>query len=174
MDWNKAKTILIIALLVTNLALGGVLLSRQEARRLAAETAAESTRVYLEELGVDVQCAIPTVQESCPVLFVSLTQPGSGDSEYGGMPIVVSGARMEAKALKAGDTKALTISASQALQSLVNTRLGQEASGLQIRSLELVYRVDRSDFGTQAGEDTAVPAWRILTDRGEFFIEAFL
>jgi regulatory protein YycI of two-component signal transduction system YycFG len=59
MDWTKAKNILIIALLVTNLIIGAAYLGTVREKEREWEYQARSTASYLAALGVPRETGIP-------------------------------------------------------------------------------------------------------------------
>ena len=81
MDWSKAKTLLIVALLVTDLVLGGFLLHGKTVQRQNERKAAENIGNYLVDLGAELNCGLADDSRMLPVLFISFPE-GSDTSEY--------------------------------------------------------------------------------------------
>ena len=168
MDWSKAKTILIIALLITNLVIGGFYIQAFRQESFALQSAAQSVTEYLAEEGVSITAQIPTKPLKLPVLFVNFENSGNAVEEYKGYPIAVSGANNAvATSASSGKVKGSVSSASSAI--LKTIKLNPKI--MAITNIELVYWVDRSTY-SQYGEDTAFPAWKIYTDKGEYYVEA--
>ena len=67
MDWAKAKTILIIALLAICLLLGGILVARAANEKAMDAAAADSALEYLELQGISFNCDMPENRPSLPV-----------------------------------------------------------------------------------------------------------
>ncbi len=176
MDWSKAKNLIIAALLVTNLVIGGQYLSMLHAETSRAEESLKAATEFLEEQGVKISADISVSSEKLPVLFVSIDR-GSEDSdelEYKGRPLVVRAAQASVKILEPGQQAAWTISASEALLKLYAS-LKQEGSfysGMEVKSADLVYVLNLKD-SQSAAQDTAIPAWRIVTSRGTYYIDAY-
>lgn len=169
MDWSKAKTIIIIALLITNLILGGFLVNDHMRDVNTEKEAAASAESYLAERGITLSCRIPASATRLPVLFVDFEEEAAKkDLFYKGYPLCISGeSEIQAASLHAGDVKAKVCGAAAAVIRAVV----QNDAIREIREIRLVYWVDRSGY-TEAGEDTAFPAWYIDTDAGTFYIEA--
>ena len=173
MDWSKAKTILIIALLVTNLVMGGTYLGERNKERAAQQSAAQNAVVYAQLHGVDVRCPLPYDEKKLPVLFVSIDRNGtSGECEYKGIPVEAGeGFAGSIVPEGQGDAKGRLISAANALVKLIN-ELG-DAEGLEITDVSVVYWLDRSLGDDVAAKDTAIPAWKFEGPDGVYYIQAF-
>lgn len=174
MDYSKAKNIIIALLLAADLALGSVYISRISADRQAREAAILSTELYLQELGIELETEIPAEEPPMPVLYVTIEE-GAGPQSYDGCRVELSGMDESYSAVprRKGPGKADIIGASRALQQLVSMMEPEVLPELRITGVERVFWVDRRELTEEAAEDTAVPAWRIETDRGVFYIEAF-
>jgi len=171
MDWSKAKTILIIALLITNVILGGFYANSYFADINSEKTSIENAREYLASRGVSVDCKVPVMAMKLPVIFVNFEVGANAKSmEFRGIPLVVL-----------GETNANAVGCSS---GSVGRRLGGASSAIieacvynpdikSISSVNLVYMVDRTGYMT-AGEDTAVPCWELTTDEGVFYYEAIV
>lgn len=177
MDWSKAKNLIIAALIATNLLIGWQYLSMLHAEGARVEENIQAACEFLEEKGMKVSTDISVYSEKLPVLFVSIDKEGEtaeGEIEYNGRPLIVRGAKASVKLLEPGQQAAWTISASEALLKLY-AKLKQEGSfykGLEVESADLVYLLNLGD-SQGAAEDTAVPAWRIVTTRGTYYIDGY-
>ena len=169
MDWSKAKTIVIIALLVTNLVLGGFLMFDHLQAVNTEKQAAQSAAEYLSAHGIALNCELPATVTKLPVLFVDFEE-GTGEKtlSYNGYLLQVTDAgELVPVTLEPGDVKSPVCGASSAVIKAVM----QESGIRSIENVSLVYHVDRSGY-SDAGEDTAFPSWRVQTDLGPFYIEA--
>lgn len=175
MDWAKAKTILIIALLAICMILGGILAARAVNEKAADAAAADAALKYLEMQGISFNCDMPEKRPSLPVLFVHFNPAYLNRTniltEYEGVGIVAGGQPGYVPELSsAGKAKAKVITASSAvLKALAEAG---DPKGLEISSVELVYYVDPEGFDPDS-EDTAVPCWAVRTNRGTFYINAY-
>lgn len=179
MDWYKAKTVLIIALLITCLILGGVLLLRNRAELKADKDAADAVLEYLKNQGVSVNCDLPLERPSLPVLFVELmsgNKDGEVLSEYKGLPVESNLSGSVPVLSSEGDKKAKIRTAGSALLSACTEGEGgvgvRSIKGLSINSVKLVYYVGAQSEAVGA-KDTAIPCWKIETDRGSYYINAY-
>lgn len=175
MDWSKAKTIIIIALLMTNLLMGGFYLSGYREDMQERKLAAESAVQYAAQKGVTVSTELPADLKKLPVLFVSLNYDGSGKlHSHRGLPVEASGDfGGEIVPESEGETGGLLIPASKALLKLLDSFGGNIPEGLDIDKVSLVYWVDTSFSGGYALEDTAIPAWKFESGSDCYYIEAF-
>lgn len=175
MDWSKAKTIIIIALLITNLFMGSVYISDYRDTMAERELAAESAIRYASQRGVAVSAELPADIKKLPVLFVSFDYGGSGEIHtHKGLPVEASGDfTAEIIPESAGDTNGQLISASDALIKLLDGFSGKIPEGLNIDKVSLVYWVDTSLSAEYALEDTAIPAWKFESGAESYYIEAF-
>ncbi|NMA93329.1 MAG: hypothetical protein GX975_01560 [Clostridiales bacterium] len=177
MDWSKAKNLIIAALIVTNLLIGWQYLSMLHAEGARADKNIQSACEFLEEQGMKVSADIPVSSEKLPVLFVSIdreSEDADDEIEYKGRPLIVRGGKASVRLLEPGQQAAWTISASEALLKLY-AQLSQEGSfysGMEVKSADLVYLLSLGD-SQSAAEDTAVPAWRIVTSGGTYYIDAY-
>lgn len=175
MDWAKAKTILIIALLAICLLLGGILVARDANEKAETRNAANAALEYLENQGISFNCDVPLNRPSLPVLFVHFNPATQNRTnilkEYKGIDIVAGGQPGYMPELSsAGKAKAKVITASSAVLKAV-AQAG-DPKGLEINSVELVYYVDPEGFNPNS-EDTAVPCWAVRTSRGIYYINAY-
>jgi len=192
MDWSKATNILIVALLITCLILGGILLGQKLDEDKAAKAAALATEEYLKSQGVSLNCDIPMDRPSLPVLFIhfksmSLSAQFQELKSYKGIPLAFDKTSAYIPELvSAGKEKARVITASSALLKAVAQageagayNAGSDKSGstagmapLVINEISLVYYVDPEGFDPTS-EDTAIPSWLIKTSAGDFYINAY-
>ena len=191
MDWSKATTILIIALLAVCLMLSGILVYRnQEAKKADAEAAMLAVE-YLKTQGASAICDIPLERPSLPVLFIHFN-PASTEhtnilENYKGYPVITGRSKtvqdmlpsengaVEIRAFlpeltSVGNAKAKVISASSAVLNAAT--LADNIKGLEIRSVRLVYYIESDGFNPML-EDTSLPCWEVDTNRGTFYINAY-
>lgn len=174
MDWTKAKTILIIALLITNIIIAYSYNQKlQEAEAQQIEQAI-STREFLAQMGIEVETEIPAKPLKKPVLFVRFELLEQGvqaepvyyedmsveASDYNGNKIVP---------ISYGETKRDLASASYALLKLVSAFEESTDGPLTISEIELIYLVENAEYDQLISEDTAVPTWKITTRDGTYF-----
>ncbi|NCB42080.1 MAG: hypothetical protein EOM59_05620 [Clostridia bacterium] len=179
MDWTKAKTILIIALLITNLIIGYFYSEKiREAEKQQFEQAI-STREFLEQKGVSLLVEIPTQPLKLPVLFVHFEPLGEGQQIE---PVYHEGILVEASDYKDnlivpisyGETKRDLFSASYALLKSGFAFSEEKDSQLVINDIQLIYFVENSEYDKEISEDTAVPTWKISSESGEvFYVNAY-
>ena len=178
MDWSKAKSILIIALVITNLLIASMYFGQLREERLQSESAARSAAEYVSSRGVTLDCAIPTKEIKLPVLFVSFSDDAkSTDLRYKNYPVEISGEGYGVPvSYSTGEAVGRVGSASSALVSFVS---GLDSvsfvppEGLIIRDISLVYWINRSEFSSSVEEDTAIPAWKFTTSYGVYYVNAF-
>lgn len=185
MDWPKAKSFIIIALLVTDLVLGGALLGPMLKEDRAEREAADNIRMYLEEQGAELDCELPSYSRRLPVLFVSFGAQGSqpsisglsvsgGALEYKGIPVVVEGGSSELPVVDSvgaskGDIRPSAYAAAELAGDLLAGSDG-DLSGLRISDVYLVYWLYNN--GSDAS-DTAFPYWCFDTDEYLYYVSAY-
>lgn len=175
MDWAKAKTILIIALLIICLLLGGILIARTIMERENDKLAAQNAVEYLTNQGASLICDMPSARPSLPVLFVHFKNGQLNRtnilSEYKDIKVVTNIPQGYLPELSsAGKAKAKIITASSAvLKAAFQT---DSLKGLEINKIELVYYVNPEGFNPGL-EDTAIPCWAVGTNKGVFYINAY-
>lgn len=196
MDWSKAKTILIIVLLAVCLWLSGTLVYREVLENKETARAAIYVREYLETQGASYIADIPLDRPSLPVIFIIMQEAGQAEplTNFKGFEVCYPGSGLVPVLEKAGKNKAKVGTASSALMMVAGNLTEREqgepdepdgnlppeadvsasnpVKGLEINSVTLVYYVDFSG-GSAGGKDTAIPSWRIETNRGTFYINAF-
>ena len=188
MDWSKAKTVLIIGLLITNLILGGAYISQRRSLETDGESFSANTAVYLERSGVVLGVPLPKETPRLPVLFVRLqdlseeggqsASSGSADADgvyiYNGYEVICDpSSGLGPVSVSAGETRQQVRPAAAAVLDLAGDLSSEELSGLVIEQIELVYWVDSGPLSSPALEDTAVPAWRFTTSRGSYYENAY-
>ncbi len=175
MDWSKAKNIIIAVLLIADLTIGGLLVSRTAAERRQERLAAADTVAFLEDRGMQVQAAVPEKSEKLPVLFVTLqrSEEAAEEQTYKGYPIIVQGSSVDFEVSGSGQQAARTIPASDALLKLYAV-LSSEGSvaGKTVEDIELVYLLT-SEGTSYAAQDTAIPAWRIRVSGKTYTVSAY-
>lgn len=174
MDWSKAKNILIAALLVADLILCAFLAEQIKDRDTALKEAAEYAVDYAESRGISVKTELPTDKVRMPVLFVELAESGEDMTSYKGTDVDVYGdlPRVIVSG-RSGSAEGELISAANALILLTNRLAGSGELPLTVNGVEAVYRLDATNAEEGATEDTAVPAWRFSTDKGDHYVEGF-
>ena len=172
MNWAKAKDILILVLALTCLMLGIILVSdevkagRQD--KLSAQTAVE----YMKSEGASSICDMPLSRPKLPVLFIKYEEQSTGALEkYQDYKVCKSGGdNIYPVLISVGGQKAKIIPASSAMLSIMSQV--DSIKNLSVDSVELVYHVDAGG-ATKGSQDTAMPAWKFSTNKGEFFINAY-
>ena len=168
MDWSKAKNILIIALLTTNLVLGFFYLGGISESSKNAEKFAEDMVEYLEQRGGSVECPLPLYGKKLPVLFVSFSKDAPENS-YKGIP--VESESESAVVESAGEAKAKIRPCAEAVLDLISED-SVNIEGLVISGAKLVYWTEHSASAV-SGQDTAFPSWRIETNEGVYHVTAY-
>ena len=72
MDWSKAKNIIIAALLIANLMIGGNLLAQRNMERQQIRQQAADPGAFLEQAGITIDADVPQEAERMPVIFLRL------------------------------------------------------------------------------------------------------
>ena len=172
MDWSKAKTVLIVALLIMCLLLSGILLSRYSEEQKSARVAIEATIKYIDENHGILSTEIPSKRPSLPVFFVKSTAEKVGELKYKDYRICTDNGSENLSIVSVGKNKAKVMSASSAVLEVM-TQPSFYSGYTEIKSIELVYYID-SQYGLSDGsEDTALPTWRIETNLGVSYINAY-
>lgn len=174
MDWTKAKTILIVALLITNLIIGYTYSEKLKEAEVQQIEQAISTREFLAQMGIEIQTEIPTKPLKKPVLFVRFEPLGQ---EVQAEPVYYEEMRVEASdyngskivPISYGETKRNLSSASYALLKSVSAFEELAEDPLIISEIELIYLVENAAYDQVISEDTAVPTWKITTGNGAYF-----
>ena len=186
MNWSKAKTILIAALIITDLILiltyGNFSFKDEEFKdhEALAEFLAQKS-IYVEA-GV-----IPALHKDMPVLYVQKEGLSCGGRHEiylkNNQPVVVcvfeDGSVKEdacewLKPVSFHNKKQKTISAAQGL--LLFLAQNPEKKDVYIDKIEMVYWLDESGLDDEAAVsvDTALPVWKIVYNGGEVsYIDAY-
>lgn len=171
MDWSKAKNILIVALLITNLILGGTYIKKESEKLDKINSATDAAISYIEKRGVKVECAVPRDVQDVSVLTLRFKDGGEGGlarTEYNGIPIEIIGLS-STDYIELIEKKAATIEILPAYNALLQS-LGDITD--YIDDVELIYLVDHTEYGG-AGEDTAFPYWKLSTGGTSYYYAAF-
>lgn len=177
MNWSKAKTILIVALLIADLFIGSYYLSGLTRSRREEQQRAQDAVRYLQESGIEVEAALPQNAPKLPALTLQFSDGASGavngpaHTTYEDVPIVLYGQEDSAGfSIEAGETMLEVAPAYRALLRILPTL--KDAGVRKILVVELVYYVAESGI-EDASEDTALPHWGIFTDKGTYYEPAF-
>ena len=172
MDWSRAKSILIAALIVVNLILTGVYYNQQRDKVLEIAASTDSAIEYLESKGIDVVCAVPKKTERVRVVTLRFKEgaiPGGlARTVYEDLPIEVLGIRSSdyIEAIQETDIDIEVLPAYTALLKSLESVSGE------IDDLELIYLVDRTAY-SGAGQDTALPYWKVSSAGNSYYYAAF-
>ena len=174
MDWSKAKTILILALLIVCMVLSGILISRRVSENRANIRAIEDTKEYLKTIHAELNAEIPNNRPSLPVLFVEYDKSSEEELTYKTYKVFTASGDSKGLVLQSeGKEKAKVISASSALLKVV-TEPTDYSGIINIKAIDLVYYIDvDTTKGESVGNDTAIPYWRIETNLGLRYINAY-
>ena len=173
MNWSKAKTILIIALIVCNLFLLQNYLSIEQAEEDRIIESTESAVEYIENQGIKVNCEIPKKTMSLPVITVKLY---AGDSAGGLCRIDVDGTALELWGVSDAESIELITKTDNEIEVLpAYTALLKSLESIndEIDGIELIYFVDRAAYAGEAGEDTALPYWKVSSGTNSYYYSAF-
>ena len=168
MDWSKAKNILIIALVITNLILGTYFFNEQKKDSIWSDDYTEDVAEYLAMQGVAVSCDLPVEKKKLPVIFVSFSRD-SAECSYKGIPVEseIDNAVFES----AGKATAKMIPSAKAVMNLISQE-DISTDGLEILDVQLVYWTEHNG-SSSSGQDTAFPSWKIQTNAGKYYITAY-
>lgn len=173
MNWSRAKDILIIALFIANILLFRNYLTgiRAEEAHIAQSTAAAID--YAEASGIKINCEVPQKILKLPVISVSIK---GGNSAGGLTRILLKEAPLEIIGLRSAfyveqiDETDKSISILPAYTALLKSMDSVEE---QIDEIELIYLVDRAAYAGEAGEDTALPYWKLSSNGNNYYYSAF-
>lgn len=172
MDWSRAKSILIAALMIVDLILTGVYVSQERKAAIEIERATDTTIEYLEKKGIDVVCAVPEKRQSVKVVTLRFKEgsiPGGlARTMYEDLPIEVLGIR-SSNYIEAIQETNISIDILPAYTALLKSL--ESVSG-EIDDLELIYLVDRTSYAG-AGQDTALPYWKVSSAGNSYYYAAF-
>ena len=175
MDWSKAKNIIIAALLIANLLIGGNLLAQRSAQQMKLRQAAEDTCAFLEQAGMTVDVELPAQAEKLPVVFLRLHKDSDAPqaAQYKDYPIDVLGSQIGYEIAGTGQQAAPTITAAEALLKLyAQLSAAGSVKGRHVEAVDLVYLLSPDD-ASFAAQDTASPAWRIRVDGRTYYVDAY-
>ncbi len=177
MNWSKAKTILIVALLIADLFIGSYYLSGLLRSRREEQQRMQDAVRYLEQEGISLEAPLPQDTPRLPALMLQFSDdaPAAAGApahvEYENVPVVLFGQEDAAGfTITPGEVMIETAPAYRALLRILPSL--KEAGVRTIRVVELVYYVAESGI-EDASEDTALPHWGIFTDRGIYYEPAF-
>jgi len=173
MDWSKAKTILIVVLLVFCLALGSILYQNKVEENKEAKQNVAAAEEYLKSINVENYAQIPTKRPAMEVLFVEYNEAekDKGELIYKDYPVYTNTDSSAGYSITStGESKAKITSASSAVIEAV-TRSKAEKQILY--GVELCYYINSGKQLEDGSSDTAVPAWRIYTNEGYTYILAY-
>ncbi len=144
---------------------------RKEAAKIAAST--DAAIEYVEKSGISINCDIPRDSRSIPLLIVELkgghSEGGATRIMFGKLPLEVLGVR--SVSYIAGVTESdKSIEILPAYTALLKSIESIEKS---IDEVELIYLVDRTAYAGEAGEDTALPYWKISSEGNSYYYSAF-
>ena len=171
MDWSKAKNILIIALIITNVILGKTYIDKERAKLDEIYQATDAAIEYIENRGVDINCAVPRDVQDVSVLTLRFRAGGEGGlarTKYKDIPIEIIG-------LSSSDYIELIQEKAAVVQILpAYTALLQSLEDITdyIDDVELIYLVDHTEYAG-AGEDTAFPYWKLSSGDNSYYYAAF-
>ena len=173
MDWSRAKSILIIALIICNLVLGSFYMSGIKEERAEIEQMTENAISYMESKGIDIVCEVPLEIDTIPVITLKLKEGNSAGglarTEYDGIPLEVVGLRSSdyIESLQKTDSVIEVLPAYTALLKSIESVEGE------VDDIELIYLVDRAEYAGEAGQDTALPYWKISSQGNSYYYAAF-
>jgi regulatory protein YycI of two-component signal transduction system YycFG len=171
MDWSKAKTILILALIFTDLLLIATYGEFDFKSGSFNDSRALSEFLAQKNIYVD-EDLIPLKHRAMPVLYVS----GKGNGDAGGREFAISGESADGDyTLRFHNRKQETISAPQALLMFMAQTREYEHGDIYIDSIEMVYWLDEIiSVENPVLEDTALPVWKIVYNGGAAaYIDAY-
>ncbi|MCQ2551761.1 MAG: hypothetical protein MJ148_00210 [Clostridia bacterium] len=169
MDWSKAKSVLIIALLAVCLLLSGILLEGKLADSKKEKIAIEETKEYIKSIGAELSTEIPLDRPALPVIFVEYDEKAEGLT-YKDYKVYAGAKEASGYSLsKEGESSAKVIPAHIALLQAVSNAENKT----EITSIELVYYIDTSVYSGSPNSDTAIPAWRVETSNGTYYVNAY-
>lgn len=171
MDWSKAKNILIIALLIINIILGKTYIDKERADLEKIYSQTDAAIEYIENRGVQIECAVPRDVIDVSVLTLRFKDGGEGGlarTEYDGIPIEILGLS-STDYIELIQKKAATIEILPAYTALLQSL---EDITDYIDDVELIYLVDHTEY-VGAGEDTAFPYWKLSSGGNSYYYAAF-
>lgn len=173
MNWSKAKTILIFALVITNVFLLVNYMSTEKKALKEIDLSTEATIEYLNGKGISLACDIPREARSLSVYSLEFAAGDKGGAVY---TTDIDGIRLEVIGLSEGKyIRSITETEKQINTLPAYTALLKCIGSVsdKITEIELVYLVDRAAFVGQEGEDTALPYWKISSGSNSYYYSAF-
>ena len=171
MDWSKAKNILIIALIITNVILGKTYIDKERDKLDKIYQATDAAIEYIENRGVEINCAVPRDVQDVSVLTLRFRDGGEGGlarTKYKDIPIEIIGLS-SSDYIELIQEKAVTVEILPAYTALLQSL---DDITEYIDDVELIYLVDHTEyFG--AGEDTAFPYWKLSSGDSSYYYAAF-
>ena len=173
MDWSRAKSVLIIALIICNLVLASVYVGgiRAEADKIAELT--ENAIAYVEQKGIKVNCAVPNSVSDISVINLKFiagdSAGGLARSEFDGTPLEIVGLK-SSSFIESIQKTSIELNVLPAYTALLKSLESVEG---EIDDLELIYLVDRTVYAGEAGEDTALPYWKISSGGNSYYYAAY-
>lgn len=172
MDWSKAKSILIVALLIVNIILGQHYIANERKKLLQIETSTDAAIEYMENHGVKVLCEIPRNTREVSVISLKF-KPGDNAgglarTEFKGIPVEILGLK-SSEYIELIEQKNATIEVRPAYTALLQSL---DDISDYIDDTELIYLVDHTEY-SDAGEDTAFPYWKLSSGGNSYYYAAF-
>lgn len=173
MDWSRAKSILIIALIICNLVLGSVYIGQVKTETDRIESLTNDAIEYIESRGIKVSCAVPSDVDGISVITLRFKEGDSAGgisrTEYDGIPVEIVGVKSSnfIEAIQRTDIVIEILPAYTALLKCV------DSISNEIDDLELIYLVDRAAYAGAGGEDTALPYWKVSSSGNSYYYAAF-
>ena len=173
MDWSRAKNILIIALIICNLILTSVYVGQVKTEREKIADLTENAINYVEQKGINIDCAVPNQASDISVInlkFIAGDSAGAlARTEFDGIPLEVVGLK-SSSFIESIQKTGIELNVLPAYTALLKSL---ESVTEDIDDLELVYLVDRSAYAGEAGEDTALPYWKLSSGGNSYYYAAY-
>ncbi len=173
MDWARAKSILIIALIICILILSSIYVGqvKQENEKISELT--QNAIEYVEKKGIKINCAVPTDAPDMSVITLKFiagdSAGGLSRTEYDGMPLEIVGLK-SSSFIESIQGTGVDLKVLPAYTALLKSL---ESVTDAIDDLELIYLVDRSAYAGEAGEDTALPYWKVSSGGNSYYYAAY-
>ena len=173
MDWARAKSILIIALIICIAILSSIYVGQIKAENDKLAELTQNAIEYIEKKGINVNCAVPTDVPDMSVITLKFI---AGDSAGGlcrtgfdGMPLEIVGLK-SSSFVESIQRTGIELKVLPAYTALLKSL---ESVTEEIDDLELIYLVDRSAYAGEAGEDTALPYWKLSSGGNSYYYAAY-
>ncbi len=173
MDWSRAKNILIIALIICNLVLGGIYVSQVKAEADKILQLTDNAVEYMQSRGIKISCEVPTSVDDISVIRLRFkagdSAGGLSRTEFDGIPLEIVGLKSSSfiESIQATD---IVIDVLPAYTALLKS---MDSITDEVDDLELIYLVDRAAYAGEAGEDTALPYWKVSSGGNSYYYAAF-